>query len=141
MGLIPDGPTLVGGVPGGVHPVPPQIQLGGVFKGGGSLGAAYPGMLRALWWRNMWFKRVAGTSGGSIVASLIAAGFSANEIEYLSAPVERHVPRPGLKYSTASSKAMTCRNAQTANSTPSTSRSVPTRIRSRASHCASFSLL
>mgnify|MGYP001593028119 CR=1 FL=1 len=65
-----------------------HLTMDGVFKGGGSLGAAYPGALRAMETRGIWFDRVAGTSAGSILASLIAAGFRADEIEFLSAPAE-----------------------------------------------------
>lgn len=34
----------------------------------------------------VWFKRVAGTSAGAITAATIAAGYDANEIDYLAAP-------------------------------------------------------
>lgn len=72
----------------------PAQLLEGVFKGGGSLGAAYPGMLRAMNARNAWFQRVAGTSAGAILAGIIAAGFTAAEVEYLSAPADMPLHRP-----------------------------------------------
>jgi predicted acylesterase/phospholipase RssA len=71
-----------------------RMYVDGVFKGGGSLGAAYPGALRALASRGIWFRRVAGTSAGAIISSMIAAGYSAAEIEYLSGPAELGLGRP-----------------------------------------------
>jgi predicted acylesterase/phospholipase RssA len=49
----------------------------GVFEGGGAKGAAFVGALEALEKHDLWFQRVAGTSAGSIVAALIAAGYPA----------------------------------------------------------------
>src|SRR6478609_3288428 len=90
------GPVTLPGLPGGntPHPIHQMTMVDGVFKGGGSLGAAYPGALRALAAQNIWFRRVAGTSAGSILSCMIAAGFSADEIEFLSAPVELNLSRP-----------------------------------------------
>ena len=68
--------------------------LDGVFKGGGVLGAAYTGVLKCLTDQGLWFKRVAGASAGAITGSLIAAGFSADEIEFLCAPALANLPRP-----------------------------------------------
>lgn len=56
----------------------------GVFEGGGALGTAYLGGLKALHSNNIWFKRVAGNSAGSITAAMIAVGFTAPEIQWLS---------------------------------------------------------
>jgi NTE family protein len=54
-----------------------------VFKGGGVKGIAYAGALQQLdemgYLRQI--KRVAGTSAGAITASLLALGYTANEIE------------------------------------------------------------
>jgi predicted acylesterase/phospholipase RssA len=58
----------------------------GVFEGGGALGTAYVGALMALQEHRIWFKRVAGTSAGAITAAMIAAGYSASEIAWLTAP-------------------------------------------------------
>jgi predicted acylesterase/phospholipase RssA len=58
----------------------------GVFEGGGALGAAYAGALSALAHSNIWFARVAGTSAGSIIAAMIAVGFTAGEIQWLMSP-------------------------------------------------------
>jgi len=90
------GPVTLPGLPGGntPHPIHQMTMVDGVFKGGGSLGAAYPGALRALASQNIWFRRVAGTSAGSILSCMIAAGFNAEEIEFLSAPAEMNLPRP-----------------------------------------------
>lgn len=66
----------------------------GVFQGGGALGAAYVGALRALEANGIWFSRVAGNSAGSIIAALVAAGFTAKEIEWLCAGVSAPSPVP-----------------------------------------------
>lgn len=68
-----------------------QILVDGVFEGGGALGTAYLGGLRALQENGMWFKRVAGNSAGSITAAMIAVGFTASEIQWLSSAF---LPRP-----------------------------------------------
>lgn len=62
---------------------PLNILVDGVFEGGGALGAAYAGALRVLDDNNIWFARVAGASAGAITAALIAAGFTAPEIQWL----------------------------------------------------------
>lgn len=61
-----------------------QSRVDGVFQGGGSLGTAYVGSLTAIWNNGIWFKRVAGNSAGAITAAMIAAGFTAPEIRWLS---------------------------------------------------------
>ena len=53
----------------------------GVFSGGGMKGFAYVGALQALEAHEIKFKRVAGTSAGAILATFIAAGYTANELE------------------------------------------------------------
>src|SRR6185369_78261 len=62
------------------------ILVDGVFEGGGALGAAYAGALNALAHSNIWFARVAGTSAGSIIAAMIAVGFTAGEVQWLMSP-------------------------------------------------------
>ncbi|SOC21049.1 NTE family protein [Ureibacillus xyleni] len=57
------------------------MQIDGVFSGGGIKGFAYVGALQVLEEKNFTFKRVAGTSAGAIFACLIAAGYSASEVE------------------------------------------------------------
>jgi len=57
--------------------------LDGVFEGGGALGSAYIGGIRALHDNGFWFRRVAGNSAGSIFAAMIAVGFTASEIQWL----------------------------------------------------------
>ena len=61
-----------------------QWSMDGVFEGGGALGTAYLGGLRALRDNGIWFKRVAGNSAGAITAAMIAVGFTAHEIQWLS---------------------------------------------------------
>lgn len=53
----------------------------GVFSGGGIKGFAYVGAIQVLEERGIQFKRVAGTSAGAILATFIAAGFNAKELE------------------------------------------------------------
>jgi len=53
----------------------------GVFSGGGIKGFAYVGAIQILEERGIQFKRVAGTSAGAILATFIAAGFNAKELE------------------------------------------------------------
>ena len=53
----------------------------GVFSGGGIKGFAYVGAIQALEEKGIKFERVAGTSAGAILATFIAAGFNAQELE------------------------------------------------------------
>lgn len=53
----------------------------GVFSGGGIKGFAYVGAIQALEERGIQFRRVAGTSAGAILATFVAAGFNATEME------------------------------------------------------------
>jgi predicted acylesterase/phospholipase RssA len=64
----------------------PRTLVDGIFKGGGTGGIVYVGSLMALARHGVWFKRTAGTSAGSIIAAMIAAGYDANECDYLAAP-------------------------------------------------------
>lgn len=57
--------------------------IDGVFSGGGLKGFALVGAYQVLEEKGYRFRRVAGTSAGSILASFIAAGYSAKEIEEL----------------------------------------------------------
>ena len=52
-----------------------------VFSGGGIKGFAYVGAMQVLEERGIQFKRVAGTSAGAILATFLAAGFNAKELE------------------------------------------------------------
>lgn len=67
--------------------VPSPLMVDGVFEGGGALGVAYVGALRALETHGIWFRRVAGNSAGAITACMIAAGLTASEIEFMAAPL------------------------------------------------------
>lgn len=76
-------------------PLPPTPTLvDGVFEGGGTLGTAYVGSLRALADNNIWFARVVGNSAGAITAALVAVGFTAAEIQWLSAAFPEAPPIP-----------------------------------------------
>ncbi|HLR10108.1 MAG TPA: patatin-like phospholipase family protein [Sporosarcina sp.] len=59
------------------------MKIDGVFSGGGLKGYALLGAYAALEERGYQFERVAGTSAGAIVASFIAAGYTAAETERL----------------------------------------------------------
>ncbi|MCM3704561.1 MULTISPECIES: patatin-like phospholipase family protein [Cytobacillus] len=56
------------------------MYIDGVFSGGGIKGFALIGAYEAVHKRGFRFKRVAGTSAGSIVAALIAANYTSEEI-------------------------------------------------------------
>jgi len=56
------------------------VWIDGVFSGGGVKGYAFVGALEVVERKGFRFRRVAGTSAGAIVASLIASGFSSEEI-------------------------------------------------------------
>ncbi|MDQ0088237.1 NTE family protein [Paenibacillus anaericanus] len=57
------------------------MLINGVFEGGGVKGISLAGAVRAAEIHGVRFQRVAGTSSGSIVASLIAAGYTAEEMK------------------------------------------------------------
>jgi NTE family protein len=56
------------------------MEIDGVFSGGGVKGIAIIGAIKAIEDKGFLFKRVAGTSAGSIIAALMAAGYNSNEI-------------------------------------------------------------
>lgn len=56
------------------------MWVDGVFSGGGMKAIAYAGAIKALEEKNLVFKRLAGTSAGSIVAALLAVNYTADEI-------------------------------------------------------------
>ncbi|MEC1345874.1 patatin-like phospholipase family protein [Bacillus haynesii] len=59
------------------------MYIDGVFSGGGMKGIALVGAYEALEKRGFRFKRLAGTSAGSIIASFIAAGYTSPEIRQM----------------------------------------------------------
>src|SRR3954453_6352371 len=65
----------------GVMADPKQADL--VFEGGGVKGIAFGGALAALDDAGYEIKRVAGTSAGAITAALVAAGYTAQELDAL----------------------------------------------------------
>lgn len=56
------------------------VDIDGVFSGGGIKGFALIGAIEVLESKDFTFKRLAGTSAGSILAALIAAGYTSREI-------------------------------------------------------------
>lgn len=59
------------------------MQINAVFEGGGVKGISLVGAVHSAEQHGMTFRRVAGTSSGSIVASFLAAGYTAEEMEQL----------------------------------------------------------
>src|SRR5690625_2859279 len=59
------------------------MKIDGVFSGGGVKAFAFVGCLESLAQHRIILERVAGTSAGAIVASLIAAGYHHDEIARL----------------------------------------------------------
>lgn len=59
------------------------MLINGVFSGGGLKGFALVGAYQVLEEKGYRFNQVAGTSAGAILASFIAAGYSAKEVEQL----------------------------------------------------------
>ncbi len=58
-------------------------NIDAVFEGGGVKGIGLVGAVRATEEQNCTFVNVAGTSAGAIVAALVAAGYSADELELI----------------------------------------------------------
>lgn len=59
------------------------MLINAVFEGGGVKGISLAGAVRSAEQAGVAFNRVAGTSSGSIVASLLAAGYSATEMSHI----------------------------------------------------------
>jgi len=60
-----------------------MMEINGVFEGGGVKGIALVGGVSAAMKRGYTFHQVAGTSSGSIVAALLAAGYTGDEMKDL----------------------------------------------------------
>jgi len=65
---------------------PQPVNL--VLEGGGVKGIGLVGAISVLEERGFGFERVAGTSAGAIVGSLVAAGFNSTEMQELMAPLD-----------------------------------------------------
>lgn len=72
-------------------------RLDGVFEGGGVKGIALVGALEEIEQAGYHFVNVAGTSAGAIVATLVAAGYSAAELKpiILTSPSTSSPTPPG----------------------------------------------
>lgn len=57
-----------------------EARISGIFKGGGAKGLLYAGALQSIDDKGYWFRAVAGSSAGAITATLIAAGFTVDEL-------------------------------------------------------------
>src|SRR5690554_7708823 len=64
------------------------MKINAIFEGGGILGLSYIGAYKALTDNGIYIDKALGISSGSIVASLIVSGFSANELTYLLSSFE-----------------------------------------------------
>lgn len=83
------------------------MKIDGVFSGGGIKAYAFIGALESVYKHGLEFERVAGTSAGAIIASLLASGYTLKEIEqtietldldlFLDPPVLSKLV-PGLKW-------------------------------------------
>ncbi|MFI2855509.1 patatin-like phospholipase family protein [Paenibacillus sp. JSM ZJ436] len=71
------------------------MDINAVFEGGGVKGISLAGAVKAAELQGITFKRVAGTSSGSIVASVLAAGYTADEMKHIikNMPFERLLVR------------------------------------------------
>lgn len=58
-----------------------MLKVDGVFAGGGIKAFSFVGALRILEREGISFERLAGTSAGAIIASLVSAGYNSGEIE------------------------------------------------------------
>lgn len=72
-----------------------RLRVNAVFEGGGVKAIALVGAVKAAEQNGIQFEKVAGTSSGAIVASLIAAGYSADEMRDLimEMPFQSFVPK------------------------------------------------
>ncbi len=59
------------------------MRIDGVFSGGGVKAYALLGAIQRVYAHNYSFERVAGSSAGALMASLLAAGYSIDDIEQL----------------------------------------------------------
>lgn len=73
----------------------PQRPIFAIFEGGGAKGVAHIGAVAACEANDFYFVGVAGASAGAIIASLIAAGFTANEILDPASPATNLLARYG----------------------------------------------
>ncbi|EZH67735.1 hypothetical protein DH09_07350 [Bacillaceae bacterium JMAK1] len=64
------------------------MLIDGVFAGGGVKAFAFIGALQAMEEKNFTFSRIAGTSAGAIMGSLMAAGYTSKEIREMFDEVE-----------------------------------------------------
>lgn len=69
-------------------PIVPPLQIVPVFAGGGTRLSAHVGALKALGELGIGYPRVVGVSGGSIVAALHAAGWTADRLHELAVEVD-----------------------------------------------------
>lgn len=64
------------------------MKIDGVFEGGGVRGIAHVGAICALAEKGYEWERVAGTSAGSIIAALLAAGYSCSELKTIITDID-----------------------------------------------------
>ena len=65
-----------------------KTKIGLALSGGGSKGLAHIGILKAIDSAGLKIDLVTGTSMGSIVGGLYAAGYSADTIEYMAREID-----------------------------------------------------
>lgn len=64
------------------------MKIDGVFEGGGVRGIAHVGAICALAEKGYEWERVAGTSAGSIIAALLASGYSCSELKTIITDID-----------------------------------------------------
>ncbi len=69
------------------------MKADAVFEGGGIRGIAFAGAIQAMEENNVEWVRLAGTSVGSIIASLLAAGYKSTEINEQIKSIDFHLLR------------------------------------------------
>ncbi|MBB3109157.1 NTE family protein [Paenibacillus phyllosphaerae] len=75
-----------------------MTSINAVFEGGGVKGISLVGAVKATEERGIAFNRLAGTSSGAIIASLLAAGYNADQLRHVieATPFESFLKRGGL---------------------------------------------
>ncbi|SEQ19971.1 NTE family protein [Virgibacillus subterraneus] len=76
------------------------MNIDGVFSGGGVKAYALIGALKSIEGKGLSFERVAGTSAGAIMSTLIAAGYKIDEIEKLIQDLDMHKLLDAPKWTT-----------------------------------------
>ncbi len=91
------------------------MQVGVALSGGGAKGSAHIGVLRALEETGVTISYVSGTSSGSIMAALYAAGYTVDEMEEAVSQFVKKKENKPTECATAGSGSACCHSVNTAN--------------------------